>query len=111
GDISRAARSEVLAAGARDFITKPYDHTEVLLRLGNLAELRVLQNQLHDQNMQLEEQVRARTAQLEEARLDALERLAMAAEFRDDATGQHTRRVGLLAAAIARTLGLSDAEV
>ncbi len=111
GDISRAARSEVLAAGARDFITKPYDHTEVLLRLGNLAELRVLQNQLHDQNMQLEEQVRARTAQLEEARLDALERLAMAAEFRDDATGRHTRRVGLLAAAIARTLGLSVAEV
>jgi putative two-component system response regulator len=50
--------------------------------------------------------VRLRTADLEEARLDVIERLGMAAEFRDDATGQHTKRVGALSAAIAQHMGM-----
>jgi putative two-component system response regulator len=37
--------------------------------------------------------------------------LALAAEFRDDQTGEHTRRVGQMSALIARAIGLSDTEV
>ena len=48
---------------------------------------------------------------VEGAHLEMLERLALAAEFRDDDTGQHTRRVGELSAALARALGLPEAEV
>jgi len=54
-----------------------------------------------------EELVRERTADLEQAQMEVVGRLAMAAEFRDDATGEHTRRVGLGAALIAQALGLS----
>ncbi len=54
-----------------------------------------------------EELVRERTADLEQAQMEVVGRLAMAAEFRDDATGEHTRRVGIGAALIAQALGLS----
>jgi putative two-component system response regulator len=51
--------------------------------------------------------VRARTADLEDARKETLERLALAAEYRDDDTSQHTKRVGRTAALLARQLGLA----
>lgn len=54
----------------------------------------------------LEYKIRERTADLEEAQLEILERLALAAEFRDDETGQHTQRVGRTAAILARALDL-----
>lgn len=59
----------------------------------------------------LEYKVRERTADLEEAQLEILERLALAAEFRDDETGQHTQRVGRTAAVLARALGLPNDKV
>ena len=54
-----------------------------------------------------EQLVRERTADLEQAQMEVVGRLAMAAEFRDDATGEHTRRVGIGSALIAEALGLS----
>lgn len=59
----------------------------------------------------LEHRVKARTADLEEAQLEILERLALAAEFRDDETGQHTQRVGRTAAILARALNLPSEQV
>jgi len=59
----------------------------------------------------LEHRVKARTADLEEAQLEILERLALAAEFRDDETGQHTQRVGRIAAILARALDLPSEQV
>ena len=52
-----------------------------------------------------------RTRQLEEARVEILQRLADAAELRDDDTGEHTQRVGHLAALLATGTRLSAAEV
>jgi putative two-component system response regulator len=49
----------------------------------------------------------AGTAELELARTETLERLARAAEFRDDETQQHAERIGLLAAKVGAELGLS----
>lgn len=49
--------------------------------------------------------------ELKQAQLEALERLAQAADYRDDQTGEHTRRVGDIAAAIAEALGLPQVEV
>jgi PAS domain S-box-containing protein len=57
------------------------------------------------------EALRASEAGLREAQAEILERLAQAAELRDDDTGLHTRRVGVLAARIATTLGLPSDEV
>lgn len=111
GDLAPAIKRRALAGGAKDFLTKPFDVTEVLLRIGNLLQTRFLHLENQRQNRILEERVRQRTKNLEEARLDVLARLARAAEFRDDETGEHTRRVGAMAAALARQLGLPDDEV
>ena len=110
-DITPEAKRRALAIGAKDFLTKPFDPTEVLLRIRNLLETRHLHGQLKDQNRLLEEKVRERTLELEEARIEILERLAVAAEYRDDATGQHTRRVGQAAALLARAIGLPETQV
>ena len=59
----------------------------------------------------LEAKVRERTRELEAAQIEIIERLARAAEFRDDNTGQHTERVGQMAALLARQLGLPDPQV
>ena len=63
---------------------------------------------LQNQSDVLERTVRERTQALEESRLETLQRLALAAEYRDDDTHQHTERVGRTAALIARELGLPD---
>jgi putative two-component system response regulator len=57
---------------------------------------------------ELEALVRGRTSDLEEYQLEAFQRLAVLAEFRDTDTGEHTIRVGDLSAAIAKQLGESD---
>lgn len=111
GDSSQDVRRRALDLGAHDFLTKPFDTTEVLLRIRNLLRTRLLNRRLVDTNNMLEARVRERTVNLEEARREALENLARAAEFRDDVTGQHTHRVGRLAAGIARELGWDDAAV
>jgi putative two-component system response regulator len=111
GDDSMMAKEHALSNGARDFIAKPFEINEVILRIKNLADLRTLHKELYASNVTLEQKVRARTAELEHARLDIMDRLGMAAEFRDDATGQHTRRVGKNAAMLARALGLPASEV
>lgn len=111
GDGDPSVRQRALELGARDFVAKPFNPVEVLLRIGNLLEARVLHRQLIDHNRTLESIVRARTRELEEARHDMLERLARAAEYRDDDTGGHARRVGALAARLARALGLPPHDV
>jgi putative two-component system response regulator len=73
----------------------------VRLRVNNLLEIRRLQLQQRETELELEARVAARTAELEEARLEVLERLATAGEFRDDETGEHARRVGTTAQMLA----------
>ncbi len=96
---------------AKDYVIKPFDRTEILFRVKNLLETRLLCLQVQHHNQVLEERVRQRTRDLEAARLEILERLALAAEYRDDATGRHTRRVGRISALIARELGLPAGSV
>ena len=110
-DHSPEAKRQSLSAGAQDFLTKPLSPAEVRLRVRNLLVTRFLHLALRDHNRHLEERVRERTAELEEAHAQILARLARAAEFRDDETGEHTRRVGRLSGAIAQELGLDPEEV
>ena len=111
GDITEEAKRRSLSGGAKDFLNKPFDLTEVRLRIENLLETRFLHLELRKQNELLEERVRERTSELEEVRLEILERLSLAADYRDDATGRHTKRVSDMAGLIARELGLPADEV
>jgi putative two-component system response regulator len=111
GDLGADSKERALSMGARDFVTKPFDLTEALLRIKNLLEARVLHLQLQRHNQTLEEKVQERTRHLAEAQLELLHRLAVAAEYRDDLTGRHAERVGLLSALIARELKLPEEDV
>src|ERR1700752_837425 len=110
-DINPETKRQALAEGATDFLTKPFDATEVILRIRNLLQTRVLHLQLQDQNQILDQKVRERTMELEETQIEILERLALAAEYRDDDTGEHTQRVGQMSAQIATALSLPQADV
>jgi cyclic di-GMP phosphodiesterase len=110
-DISPETRRRALAGGARDFLTKPLDVDEVLLRIANMLDIRFLQLRLQEDNDELEYRVRERTVELEESYIDTFERLALAAEYRDDDTGQHTKRVGRMASILAAELGLPTDDV
>jgi putative two-component system response regulator len=110
-DNSRQAKQEALSLGAKDSLTKPIDIAEALLRIYNLLETRWLHVELKKHSETLEQKVRARTEDLEQAQLEILQRLALAAEYRDDCTGQHTQRVGEQAALLARGIGCSKEHV
>lgn len=107
-DHTQDAKRRALSGGAKDFLTKPLSPSEVRLRVRNLLETRFLHQELKSHNELLEERVEERTAALEAARMQTLLRLARAAEYRDDATGEHTKRVGRTSAQIARVLGLDE---
>jgi two-component system, sensor histidine kinase and response regulator len=64
-DITPEAKKRALAAGAKDFLSKPFDLVEVGLRIRNLLETRLLHRQLENQNQELDQRVRERTAELE----------------------------------------------
>jgi putative two-component system response regulator len=111
GDLTPDVKRRALSMGAKDFIAKPFHADEVLLRIRTLLQTRFLYLKIQSENQLLEVKVRERTKALEAAQIEIIERLAMAAEFRDDNTGQHTQRVGQTSALLARTMGLPDSQV
>jgi len=110
-DITPHAKQRALALGAKDFLAKPFDMAEVMLRIKNLLETRFLYVRLQQHSGNLERQVHDRTRALEAAQFEIVARLARAAEYRDDATGGHIRRVGELSAQIAQARGLGPTDV
>jgi putative two-component system response regulator len=111
GDTTLAARQRALALGARDFVIKPFDVLEIELRVRNLLQARRYELSLASRADELEAAVRSRTEELVAARLEALERLALAAEYRDDHTGDHTRRVARMARTLGEALGYPESEI
>lgn len=123
-DITHKSKRAALEGGAKDFVTKPFDHAEVLARVGNLLETRFLHQQLRRHNERLEDEVRIQTADLAEAvrRLEVAEsdrrlaqeetihRLSLAAEYRDDETSRHIERMSRYCAILASGAGWEDRE-
>lgn len=110
-DSTPDAKRKALALGAHDFLTKPFDFFEAGCRIRNLLHARRLHVRLSARADDLDATVRARTAELERTHLNVLERLTTLAAYRDEDTGQHTRRVADIADAIARRLGLPSEQV
>ena len=114
----RESRLQGLRAGAIDFLSKPIDPTELMVRTKNLLKIKAFDDFLKHHNAILEEQVRARTAELEESRdkiregyLDTLERLTIVSEYKDEETARHIKRVGLYCAVLAKRLGWPEVEI
>ncbi len=99
-----------LANGARDFITKPFDRNELLMRVRNLLDAQLAHHLLFDQNAVLEKMVQERTHELHHTRLQVVRRLGMAAECRDEITGNHILRMSHFSAILAKAIGWNEAD-
>ncbi len=119
---SREDRITGISKGADDFLTKPIDSEEVILRIKNNIQIKKYHDLLKDHNIILEEQVTERTKELSEAfaslgkahkkiessYVETVQRLTIAAEYKDDETGAHIRRVGFYCRLIAEKLGMNN---
>lgn len=85
-----------LAAGAKDFVAKPFDLVEVQTRIHNMLEVRLLYKKLEQQNRELEQTVQERTAELRksEARYQRLTELSSDWYWEQDEHGQFTKIFG-----------------
>ncbi|OIQ84158.1 response regulator PleD [mine drainage metagenome] len=85
-----------LAAGAKDFVAKPFDLVEVQTRIHNMLEVRLLYKKLAQQNRELEQTVQERTAELRksEARYQRLTELSSDWYWEQDEHGQFTKIFG-----------------
>ena len=85
-----------LQSGAKDFISKPFDLTEVKTRIHNMLEVRILYKKLENHNALLEQTVQERTAELREseARYRSLTELASDWYWEQDEAGNFGRVSG-----------------
>jgi cyclic di-GMP phosphodiesterase len=109
----RESRITALQAGANDFLGKPVDSTELVVRVNNLLKVKKYQDVLEDHSRILERQVEERTKKLREALIDTVQRLTLAAEYRDEDTYVHVKRISYYTEVIAREMGIpsQDADV
>ena len=125
GMTSPHERRRAMKTGINDFIDKPADPALLVLRCRWLVELKRAYDRIANQNHELQDAVERRTgalrAALEEvtearrhthtAHLDTIQRLTVAAEYRDSDTAGHIGRIGRYSEVLARALRMSVSEV
>jgi len=111
-------RVKGIEAGCDDFLSKPFDKTEILARIRSLLKAKAYNDLLKNYRDQLEAEVAMRTDELrcaleriKTASLETVYRLCIASEYRDEDTGAHIQRVSRYAAAIAARMGLDQSAV
>jgi putative two-component system response regulator len=118
----RESRIRGFRAGAAEFVTKPVDRIELTLRLQNLIKVKEYGDFLSGYNKTLEAMVQQRTGQLEtafqeleeanrkikSAYIDTIYRLTMAAEYKDELTANHLKRMSFYSRRLGEELGLDD---
>jgi len=99
-----------LNSGARDFITKPFYCNELLARVRNMLDAQLMHRMLYDQKAVLNEMVQTRTDELRRTRLQVVQQLGRAAEYRDNETGNHILRMSHISALLAKSIGWNEAD-
>lgn len=119
----RDSKLKGLNAGANDFLTKPIDRSELMIRVRNLIRIKEYDDFMLRHNQLLEDEVKKRTYDLQEAfdeieraqdetkksYLETIHRLTLAAEYKDEDTSTHIRRISYYSGIISETLGMSEA--
>lgn len=103
--------------GCVDYISKPFDVTEVRLRIKTHLELSLVRIILEQQNEILDKKIKARTkdladanAKLKESQIEVIMRLGLATEMRDDCTGEHVKRIRSMVELLAKKKGIPEEE-
>ncbi len=99
-----------LEIGAVDYITKPFDISEVKARVKTHLSLKITQEELSNRNIILEEKIKKRTLELKETQVEIIKRLSLASKYRDNGTGQNVSRISRMSELLGRAAGLSIAE-
>lgn len=108
--IEKEYRYRALDMGAIDFITKPFDMNELLSKVRNLLDIQLAQKYMREQNLVLESLVQERTRELHHTRLQIVQRLGHAAEYRDNETGLHIIRISKICKLLGQASGMGEYE-
>jgi len=100
------SRIRGLAAGAEEFVSKPVNANELQIRVRNLLRLKQAGDILKKHKQMLETEVAERTRELHTSFVEAIYTLMRAAEYRDDETGAHVKRISYYTVALAEILGM-----
>lgn len=122
---SKEDRLRAVEAGANDFISKPIDKIELRARTASLLKMKEHQDAIKHYQNELEDRVEKRTSELRQslldnirahretyqAYLDTIRRLAIAAEYKDEDTADHIKRMSSYSTLLAQCLHLPPGEV
>ena len=97
----------IIENGASDFVFKPITPNELIVRLRRVLRERALLADRNRKNLELH----AALYELREAYHDTINRLVLAAEYKDENTGDHVMRIGRISALLAEKSGLSRSQV
>jgi len=127
----REAKLKGLESGASDFLSKPFDSTELIVRTKNLLRVKEFEDYLKHHNELLEAEVSKRTSQLKmalhelsssnvqlkdsrdkikEGYIDSIQRLTVVAEYKDEDTASHIKRISYYCSFLAKRLGWPEAD-
>jgi putative two-component system response regulator len=118
----KESRIKGLEKGANDFLTKPVDSSELMVRVKNLLRVKEFEDFLKKHNEILEKEVRMRTYELQialsdltesnekikEAYIDTTQKLQLIAKYKDEETAVHIKRIGHYCSLLAKHIGWSD---
>jgi len=119
----RDSKLKGLNVGASDFLTKPIDRTELTIRVRNLLRIKEYEDFMLRHNQILEDEVKKRTFELQEAMfeieraqeetkksyIETIHRLTLAAEYRDEDTATHIKRISYYCRILSEKLRQSEA--
>jgi putative two-component system response regulator len=118
----KKSRIKGLENGANDFLTKPVDSSELMVRVKNLLRVKEFEDFLKKHNEILEKEVRKRTYELQialtdltesneklkEAYIDTTQKLQLIAKYKDEETAAHIKRIGHYCSLLVKHIGWSD---
>jgi putative two-component system response regulator len=99
-------KTKALNLGASDLLNKPIDSECLISRLRNVLQAKAYDDDLRARNDLMSEKIRRQNIDLAHSRMSIVCRLGMAAEFRDEDTGNHVIRVGCFSRVVAAAMGM-----